>query len=133
MTPEDIAKARKTGFVRRIDTGQVFIYNTPFDRRDDMVPCEGPTFKQVDAVKERMKEPVGALTAQGDPNRVTLIAEAIGKLDRAVGFNKDGRPKVDELTKLLGWEERPVGIHERDSAWHIFNGKATVTPYQPEA
>jgi len=54
------------------------------------------------------------LGAVMDPNRLTLLVEAISALDPATGFTKDGLPIPGKLAKAIGSR---VTTSERDMAW----------------
>lgn len=54
------------------------------------------------------------LGAVMDPNRLTLLVEAISTLDPATGFTKDGLPIPGKLAKAIGSR---VTTGERDMAW----------------
>lgn len=103
-----------TQYLRKVGTNEFFVYTARLAKRKDMALHEGPLPSADASKQENTKNPEPPGNQGGlDPNKITMIAEAIKRLDDD-GFSKNGKPKIDALSALL---EIEITGAERDAAY----------------
>lgn len=111
--------------MRYIVTSPIRFFGTDYAEgsKIDLEDTEVNDLHAAGAIDSTAEAIVAAQAPADDAERLAAVVAAIGRMDTANPgqWLKDGKPKVDALSAITGWQ---VTVADRDAAWATGAGQA---------